>query len=1266
MEETMSELGFVGSDVDQVDSGKARWDDLTSGGGAGAAVASPAASSSLLQKQYPNEDSCATRGGGDGRARRKRPAAGGAQRSTDDGREDGPAADSRSFLPAATAGCRVDAPGEYTSTPDEKRPIEVACKTFSWDTQPEAANRFGNFNTEIQAACQTLKEPSYKAIYGSCNSGQMNSGKGSLLAKSGKQLKESMVKALSAQPYHPVFPVSQGVSSHNSSSQHMVSSSVAAKYIGNSGQEMQVSCQLAKEPLHRALHGSKSPYQLTELSDPHDKFVTPSSFQGVNTGSIYNTLSEMNLPTNSAKENTVNQLKLQKQIDGYQNFEFGSGLNRDDAGGLTVTGVRQKVQVGQNMVKALSAEPYQPVFPVSHGARASSSSSVASQLRERPEYHPRTHHTHRLLQPTIKAGSTSMTPHVEEPYYQENSCLADSSFGVQRMDHGDNSSPGMSLLRRSAISTRDAECIPPTLGDRVHADVSEIYFTSGHQTAANRMQIQPASQFVRQSSQHPLHGDVAETYSPFGHQYATNNIQRQFVPQVERQPSHRYLHESNDHNLLTGPGGNSQKELFRPTSSHRSSTDATSGALPRINLQSGAMMVKADFNQKNLQRQIGLHENTASRAFSTYPDFPRTSSFPRQQSSEFPQLNSTALRCLPGSGSSSTRVGQQAEQSTMIGPRPFNTISGGASPLPGSPVSSMSAGSSSGGYPNGQGTVFSPMYQPGGYNTNSTSPLRMAAHAREAYATCTLPRATRRSHKLYLDSAELSSQCVQEMGLDETTHSNMWSGKQQIQRQLQRELQRQLERKCEKVASETQALRDNGETSVWRDPTEEFLQLVRAHEACFLSFYHPSPVPAHVMNMLDRCFGVDMEREMSRPQSHPTPDSGSPRLDTSGFTHMHDSKRLENELHALLLQGKFSSLNKGNYRLFHIEGHVFECSIDQCGSRFIQQKLPTATPEEIFVVFKEILPHVVELVTDVFGNYVVQKMIELGAPFQRREITACFLRSALSLSCQLYGCRVVQRAVEYGDLDQKILIAKELNNDIMKCIHDPNANHVVQKCIEHIPPQFIHFFLEGMYGHVVELSVHPYGCRVIQRILEYFDDPSIQDIFLEEVIDEVCYLSKDQYANYVVQHILQHGKARMRSAVIKRFAGRVMAMSKQKFSSNVIEKCLIFGSYDDKQMVINEVLSTNDLITSGETDALQDMVNDQYANYVVQKVIETCDEWQRKLIIGRLRAHHSQLHNCTYAKHVVSRLERLIEIGERKMSHPKRSRRHGKEPATIL
>lgn len=49
-------------------------------------------------------------------------------------------------------------------------------------------------------------------------------------------------------------------------------------------------------------------------------------------------------------------------------------------------------------------------------------------------------------------------------------------------------------------------------------------------------------------------------------------------------------------------------------------------------------------------------------------------------------------------------------------------------------------------------------------------------------------------------------------------------------------------------------------------------------------------------------------------------------------------------------------------------------SADQYGSRFIQQKLETATTEEKNMVYQEIMPQALALMTDVFGNYVVQKV----------------------------------------------------------------------------------------------------------------------------------------------------------------------------------------------------------------------------------------------------------------------------------------------------
>ncbi len=62
-----------------------------------------------------------------------------------------------------------------------------------------------------------------------------------------------------------------------------------------------------------------------------------------------------------------------------------------------------------------------------------------------------------------------------------------------------------------------------------------------------------------------------------------------------------------------------------------------------------------------------------------------------------------------------------------------------------------------------------------------------------------------------------------------------------------------------------------------------------------------------------------------------------------------------------------------------IKGYVHDFSRDQHGSRFIQQKLADAPPEEIMAVCEEVQPHAISLMQDVFGNYVIQKCFEHGS-----------------------------------------------------------------------------------------------------------------------------------------------------------------------------------------------------------------------------------------------------------------------------------------------
>jgi pumilio RNA-binding family len=56
-------------------------------------------------------------------------------------------------------------------------------------------------------------------------------------------------------------------------------------------------------------------------------------------------------------------------------------------------------------------------------------------------------------------------------------------------------------------------------------------------------------------------------------------------------------------------------------------------------------------------------------------------------------------------------------------------------------------------------------------------------------------------------------------------------------------------------------------------------------------------------------------------------------------------------------------------------------------------------------------------------------------------------------------------------------------------------------------------------------------------------------------------------------------------------------------------------------------------------------MKDQYANYVVQKVLETCDDDQREMLLSRIRVHLHALKKYTYGKHIVARVEKLIAAG---------------------
>ncbi|PAN37210.1 hypothetical protein PAHAL_7G068600 [Panicum hallii] len=326
--------------------------------------------------------------------------------------------------------------------------------------------------------------------------------------------------------------------------------------------------------------------------------------------------------------------------------------------------------------------------------------------------------------------------------------------------------------------------------------------------------------------------------------------------------------------------------------------------------------------------------------------------------------------------------------------------------------------------------------------------------------------------------------------------------------------------------------------------------------------------------------------------------------------------------------------------LVDVLGHVKEVSMDQYGSRFIQQKLENASPDEREKIFPEILSNAIALTTDVFGNYVIQKFFEFATESQLIQLADQLEGHILQLSLQMYGCRVVQKVLEVVDMDRKINIVHELKNSVLKCIGDQNGNHVIQKCIECVPEDRIPFVIEPILSQILVLCTHQYGCRVIQRVLEHCHDPATQSAIMNEIVQQTFHLTDDKFGNYVVQHVLDHGKPEERSSIIQKLSGQVVILSKQKFASNVIEKCLANGTPEERDSFIGEIIS------SGQT--FQELMKDQFGNYVVQRVLQTCDDKYLEMILSSIKLHLSELKNYTYGKHIVARVEKLIVTGEKR------------------
>ncbi|GMH63149.1 hypothetical protein TL16_g03639, partial [Triparma laevis f. inornata] len=294
-------------------------------------------------------------------------------------------------------------------------------------------------------------------------------------------------------------------------------------------------------------------------------------------------------------------------------------------------------------------------------------------------------------------------------------------------------------------------------------------------------------------------------------------------------------------------------------------------------------------------------------------------------------------------------------------------------------------------------------------------------------------------------------------------------------------------------------------------------------------------------------------------------------------------------------------------------GNVRRLSKDQVGCRLLQQSLDEDGPEASTAIITEALPFMAEIMTDPFGNYLFQKILEKCDDEERMKVIRGVAQSLVKSSLNLHGTRSVQKVVEMCSFDPAAAacVTKALAPQAARLCIDANGNHVIQRVLQRLPHQHARFVFDAVAASVGEVARHRHGCCVIQRCLDSPKSPARSNL-VAKIVEKALELMQDAYGNYVVQYVLDVCSEDEASAVCESVTGRVSVLAIQKFSSNVMEKCLEKANDKTQEAYLREL---------SHEDKIKDLMSDPFGNYVVQRGLAVATHAQAVRIVEAMRPH---------------------------------------------
>lgn len=198
----------------------------------------------------------------------------------------------------------------------------------------------------------------------------------------------------------------------------------------------------------------------------------------------------------------------------------------------------------------------------------------------------------------------------------------------------------------------------------------------------------------------------------------------------------------------------------------------------------------------------------------------------------------------------------------------------------------------------------------------------------------------------------------------------------------------------------------------------------------------------------------------------------------------------------------------------------------------------------------------------------------------------------LEMAKEQNGSRLLQQKLETFTQDEKLAVFEECIKNLKVLIVDVFGNFVIQKVLDVGNKEMRKSIALGVYGRVIELSLHMYACRVIQKLLECCEYEQKRTIVMEFKGNlEACL--ENECSNHVIQKSIEVLPYNCIEFIVNCIEARALYWIDNAYGCRVVQRIIENVPREPASRLINIVLIN-----------CVELSKKNYGNYVVQHILE--------------------------------------------------------------